>query len=134
MTAPAAAAETPAELIARLAAAGRTAQRVLAGLDSASKAGALRAAAAALRGAETAVLAANARDMTAGAAAGLSGAMLDRLKLDPRRVEAIAEALDQIAALPDPAAAQTVAARLAGARLSTRRACVTCPSSAPAFD
>ena len=102
MTAPAAAAETPAELIARLAAAGRTAQRLLAGLDSASKAAALRAAAAALRGAETAVLAANARDMTAGAAAGLSGAMLDRLKLDPRRVEAIAEALDQIAALPDP--------------------------------
>ena len=102
MTAPAAAAETPAELIARLAAAGRTAQRVLAGLDSASKAGALRAAAAALRGAETAVLAANARDMTAGAAAGLSGAMLDRLKLDPPRVEAIAKALDQIAALPDP--------------------------------
>lgn len=102
MTAPAAAAETPAELIARLAAAGRTAQRLLAGLDSARKAAALRAAAAALRGAEAAVLAANARDMTAGAAAGLSGAMLDRLKLDPRRVEAIAEALDQIAALPDP--------------------------------
>ena len=102
MTAPAAAAENPAELIARLAAAGRTAQRVLAGLDSASKAAALRAAAAALRGAETAVLAANARDMTAGAAAGLSGAMLDRLKLDPPRVEAIAKALDQIAALPDP--------------------------------
>ena len=102
MTAPAAAAETPAELIARLAAAGRTAQRLLAGLDSASKAAALRAAAAALRGAETAVLAANARDMTAGAAAGLSGAMLDRLKLDPPRVEAIAKALDQIAAWPDP--------------------------------
>ena len=102
MTAPAAAAETPAELIARLAAAGRTAQRLLAGLDSASKAAALRAAAAALRGAETAVLAANARDMTAAAAAGLSGAMLDRLKLDPPRVEAIAKALDQIAALPDP--------------------------------
>ena len=102
MTAPAAAAETPAELIARLAAAGRTAQRLLAGLDSASKAAALRAAAAALRGAEAAVLAANARDMTAAAAAGLSGAMLDRLKLDPPRVEAIAKALDQIAALPDP--------------------------------
>ena len=102
MTAPAAAAENPAELIARLAAAGRTAQRLLAGLDSARKAAALRAAAAALRGAEAAVLAANARDMTAGAAAGLSGAMLDRLKLDPPRVEAIAEALDQIAALPDP--------------------------------
>ena len=102
MTAPAAAAENPAELIARLAAAGRTAQRLLAGLDSARKAAALRAAAAALRGAEAAVLAANARDMTAGAAAGLSGAMLDRLKLDPPRVEAIAKALDQIAALPDP--------------------------------
>ena len=102
MTAPAAAAENPTELIARLAAAGRAAQRVLAGLDSQVKAAALRAAGAVLRSAKGDVLAANARDMTAGAAAGLSAAMLDRLRLDPARVEAMADALEQIAALPDP--------------------------------
>ena len=102
MTASAAAAEKPAELIARLAAAGRAAQRVLAGLDSGVKAAALRAAAAALRSAEGGVLTANVRDMAAGAAAGLSGAMLDRLRLDSVRVECIADALEQIAALPDP--------------------------------
>lgn len=102
MTATLAAAENPTELIARLAQAGRAAQRVLAGLDTATKAAALRAAAAALRGAEGDVLTANARDMAAGAAAGLSDAMLDRLRLDPARIEAIAEALEQIAALPDP--------------------------------
>ena len=102
MTVPAAAAESPVELIARLAQAGRAAQRVLALLDTAIKAAALRAAAASLRGAERDVLAANARDMMAGAAAGLSAALLDRLRLDSARVEAIAEALEQIAALPDP--------------------------------
>ena len=102
MTVPVAAAESPVELIARLAQAARAAQRVLASLDSGAKAATLRAAGAALRSAEGDVLAANARDMAAGAAAGLSGAMLDRLRLDSARVEAIADALEKIAALPDP--------------------------------
>ena len=102
MTAQAAAAESPTELIARLALAGRAAQRVLASLDSATKAAALRAAAASVRGSESAILGANSRDMAAGAAAGLSEALLDRLRLDSPRVEAIADALEQIAQLPDP--------------------------------
>ena len=102
MTAPAALTENSAELIARLAQAGRTAQRVLASLDPDVKVAALRAASAALRRAESDVLAANSRDMAAGAAAGLSAAMLDRLRLDSVRVECIADALEQIAALPDP--------------------------------
>ena len=102
MTAPAAAAENPTEMIARLAQAGRAAQRGLGALDSCVKSAALRAAAKALRAAESDVLAANARDMAAGEAAGLSAAMLDRLRLDPARIEAIAEALEQIAELPDP--------------------------------
>ena len=102
MTVSAASAENPSGLITRLAQAGRSAQRVLASLDSATKAEALRAAAASLREAETAVLAANSRDMAAGAAAGLSAALLDRLRLDSARVEAIADALEQIAQLPDP--------------------------------
>ena len=95
-------AESAADLIAKLAQAGRAAQRGLAQLDTASKAAALRAAAQALRGAESAILAANARDMTAATAAGLSEALLDRLRLDSPRLAAMAAAVDQIAALPDP--------------------------------
>ncbi len=95
-------AESAADLIAKLAQAGRAAQRGLARLDPASKAAALRAAARALRDAEPAILAANARDMVAARAGGLSDAMLDRLRLDSARVAAMAAAVDQIAALPDP--------------------------------
>ncbi|MFT4057561.1 MAG: glutamate-5-semialdehyde dehydrogenase, partial [Novosphingobium sp.] len=78
------------------------AQRVLAKLTDAEKAAALRAAATALREAEGAILEANAKDIAAGEAKGLSGAMLDRLKLDSARLAGIADAVDQVAALPDP--------------------------------
>ena len=95
-------AETPTDLIARLARAGRAAQRELARLDHAAKAAALRAAAAALRADQAAVLAANAEDMAAGAANGQTPAMLDRLRLDPARLDAIAQAVENIAVLSDP--------------------------------
>ena len=80
----------------------RAAQRVLARLDDSARAAALRAAAAALRSDEAAVLAANARDLAAGERAGLSPAMLDRLRLDPARLAGIADAVEQVAGLPDP--------------------------------
>ncbi|MCC6927118.1 glutamate-5-semialdehyde dehydrogenase [Novosphingobium sp.] len=99
MTAPA---ETAEALVARLARAGRTAQRVLARLDAPAKAAALHAAAAALRAAEPEILAANAQDMAAGEANGLTPALLDRLRLDAGRLAAIADAVDQVADLPDP--------------------------------
>jgi len=99
---PASKAESPEVLIARLAKAGRAAQRVLASLPSEQKAAALRAAAAALRAAEPDILAANAADIANGEANGLSAAMLDRLKLDPARLAGIASAVDQVADLPDP--------------------------------
>ena len=95
------AASMEAQIVA-LAQAGRAAQRVLARMDDAGKAAALRSAAAGLRAAEADILAANARDMSAGATNGLSGAMLDRLQLDPVRLEAMAAAVEQVAALPDP--------------------------------
>jgi len=95
-------AETPQLLVERLARAGRRAQRVLARLNSAEKARALHAAAASLRSAAAEVLAANARDMAAGEAAGLTPALLDRLRLDSARLGAIADAVDQVADLPDP--------------------------------
>ncbi len=95
-------AESPEALVERLARAGRAAQRQLAGLGDAQKAAALHAAAQALRDAEGEILAANARDLAAGEANGLTGAMLDRLRLDSARLAGIADAVDQVAALPDP--------------------------------
>jgi glutamate-5-semialdehyde dehydrogenase len=89
-------------LIERLARSGRAAQRVLARKSDAEKAAALRLAAQALRDAESEVLAANALDVAAGEARGLSGAMLDRLRLDPKRLEGVAQALENVAGLPDP--------------------------------
>src|ERR1700712_3116212 len=94
--------ESVEALVERLARAGRTAQRELAQLPSEAKAAALRAAAQALRDAESEILAANARDIAAGEANGLTGAMLDRLKLDPARLAGMADAVEQVAGLPDP--------------------------------
>jgi glutamate-5-semialdehyde dehydrogenase len=102
LTAPEAAVEGADSLVLRLAEAGRIAQRVLARLDAEAKVRGLKAAAAQLRLAEAEILAANARDMAAGAARGLSGAMLDRLKLDPERLAGIAAAVEAVADLPDP--------------------------------
>ena len=94
--------ESPESLVARLAHAGRAAQRVLARLSDEQKSAALVAAAAALRAAGPDILAANARDMAAGAARGLSDALLDRLRLDPARLTAMADGVAQVAVLPDP--------------------------------
>lgn len=80
----------------------RAAMTVLAGTPTAIKAKALTEAAKALRADMAQVLAANAKDMAAGAERGLSPAMLDRLKLDDKRVEGIASALESVAVLPDP--------------------------------
>lgn len=94
--------ESPEKLVRELAIAGRAAQRALAKLPGEAKAEALRAAARALREAESEILAANARDLAAGEAGGLTKAMLDRLRLDPARLSAIADAVAQIADLADP--------------------------------
>jgi len=63
---------------------------------------ALRAAAASLRARRHKIIAANDRDMREAAAKGLSPALLDRLKLDEKRVDAMARGLDDIAQLADP--------------------------------
>src|SRR5436309_16139702 len=63
---------------------------------------ALRAAAAAARARRAAILAANERDMSAARAARLSGPRLERLRLDERRIEAIAESIDAVIELRDP--------------------------------
>jgi glutamate-5-semialdehyde dehydrogenase len=93
---------SPEALVAQLARDGRAAQRVLARLTDAQKAAALHAAATALRAAKGEILAANAQDIAAGEAKGLTAALLDRLRLDEGRLAAIADAVDQVAGLPDP--------------------------------
>lgn len=80
----------------------RTAAQALATMPTATKAAALRAAAAAIREDAARILAANAQDIAAAEGNGLSGAMLDRLRLDPARVEAMAVGVDAVAGLRDP--------------------------------
>lgn len=80
----------------------RRAARQLAQLGSSAKNQALRAVAAALRANEDDILAANARDLASAAGHGISGVMLDRLRLDAARINAIAAGVEQVADLPDP--------------------------------
>jgi glutamate-5-semialdehyde dehydrogenase len=63
---------------------------------------ALRSAATALRSSEEKILEANRSDISAGRDKGLSVAMLDRLMLNPERIESMACGLESIAELPDP--------------------------------
>jgi glutamate-5-semialdehyde dehydrogenase len=90
------------ELMQQLGLAARAASPVLAAASRDQKDRALRASASALRRETSKILAANALDMRAAEERDLSAAMLDRLRLDPARIEAMARGLDDIAALPDP--------------------------------
>ncbi|MFJ5368662.1 glutamate-5-semialdehyde dehydrogenase [Bosea sp. CER48] len=63
---------------------------------------ALVAMADALRARTSRILAANAQDLADGKAAGLSGSFIDRLALDEKRLAAIADAVAEVADLPDP--------------------------------
>lgn len=80
----------------------REAARAVAALDAAGKTRLLHAMAARLRAAAGDILAANALDLAAATERGIGAALLDRLRLDAGRVEAIAAALDHVAELPDP--------------------------------
>jgi glutamate-5-semialdehyde dehydrogenase len=84
----------------RLGGAAKQAAAALALVSSEQKVAALKAMAQAIRAQSAAILAANADDMKA--ARDLTPALLDRLKLDEKRVEAMAKGLEEIAAQPDP--------------------------------
>src|SRR4051812_18912985 len=85
-----------------LAQAARSAARELARATTRKKDEALARIAARIRASEPYILAANERDLAAARHAGLSPALLDRLALDSKRVEAIAAGVDAVRALPDP--------------------------------
>jgi glutamate-5-semialdehyde dehydrogenase len=90
------------ELMEGLGKAAVRAAAVLALAGTAKKNAALVAAAAAIRARRSEILAANERDMTAARAAKLSGALLDRLRLDEKRIEAMARSVEDIVAIEDP--------------------------------
>ena len=93
---------TTAASVADVCLAARDASRVLATLDGATRNRALHAMAAALEDRAGQILEANERDMEAGRAGGLGPALLDRLKLDGGRLQAIAADVRAVASLPDP--------------------------------
>lgn len=83
-----------------LGAAAREAATLLSRAEPARKTAALKYAAEAIRDEAAAILDANRRDMAS--AKDLSPALTDRLRLDEKRVAAVAQGLDEVAALPDP--------------------------------
>lgn len=89
-------------LMAEIGRKARAAARPLAIASAERKHAALVAMADAILRGEAQILNANAIDMANGGEAGLSPAMLDRLKLDPQRIRAIADGIRTIAELPDP--------------------------------
>lgn len=96
---------TPQSVAEVMRAIGRGARAAALALSLASadqKNRGLRAAAASLRARRHKIIAANDRDMREAASKGLSPALLDRLKLDEKRVEAMARGIDDIAELADP--------------------------------
>ncbi len=90
------------EEMRQLAARAQASSRQLAKLTTRQKNDCLLAMADGLVRNAAAIKAANAQDLEAGRAAGLSSAMLDRLALDDKRIEAMARGLREVAALPDP--------------------------------
>lgn len=80
----------------------RNAAHQLCSLSSAVKNAALLEIARRIRGEQARITRENEKDLAAGREKGLSGAMLDRLELNAKRIEAMAEGLEAVAALPDP--------------------------------
>jgi glutamate-5-semialdehyde dehydrogenase len=88
--------------MAELGRRAKAASRVVARSSTAQRNAALEAAADLLVARTDEVLEANAADVVAATEAGTTSTVIDRLRLDPRRVEAMAGGLRQVAALPDP--------------------------------
>jgi glutamate-5-semialdehyde dehydrogenase len=110
MTAPLKSIEGTGDLAAMMAEIGRRARaaaRILALAPAAQKDRALAAMAAAIRAQKARILAANAEDIAEAQRNGMTGAFLDRLKLDDAKLEAIAPGIEVVRDLKDPVGAVT---------------------------
>jgi glutamate-5-semialdehyde dehydrogenase len=92
----------PAPTLVDTLTAARAASTVLATATTALKDAALRAVADALRAGTAEIVTANHADLVAGEESGLSSGLLDRLRLDVDRVDALADAVEQVVGLTDP--------------------------------
>ncbi len=90
--------DTPQDRLSR----AKDASREIARLTSGSKADALEAIAAAIEDNAARIIAANDADIERGRRDGIGDALIDRLRLDEKRVAALASAVRDVAALPDP--------------------------------
>ncbi len=81
---------------------GRAAARILRAADTATRDAALTAIARHLEADAAAILSANAQDVAAAVAEGIAASLVDRLTLDPQRLDALAAAVRAVAALDDP--------------------------------
>src|SRR5690625_4060750 len=88
--------------VAKICRDSRSAARLLATATRATKDAALQAMADELEHAAAEIVTANAEDLRRGEENGLTVGLLDRLRLDEERISAIADALRELAALPDP--------------------------------
>lgn len=105
MAAPLKSIETSGDIAAamgEIARGARSAARVLALAPAEQKNRALALMAAAVRAQAAAIMDANAEDVAEARSSGVTGAFLDRLSLDPARVEAMATGIDAVRALSDP--------------------------------
>ena len=93
---------TIAEQVATIAHNARQASLELARLSTSVKNEMLLQMADALETSTEGLIVENAKDLAAGKAKGLSDALLDRLMLDTKRIKGMADALREVAALPDP--------------------------------
>jgi len=91
-----------AAIVRAVGARARLAARELAQAPSSHKEAALRAMAAAIRSGKARILQANARDLDEAGSADRTPAFVDRLRLDPARVEGMSAGLEAVAILPDP--------------------------------
>ena len=105
MSAPLKSIEGSSDIAAAMGEIGRSARaaaRALALAPADQKNRALGAMAAAVRAQSSLILAANAEDLAEARSAGVTGAFLDRLALDPARIDAIADGIDAVGGLKDP--------------------------------
>jgi glutamate-5-semialdehyde dehydrogenase len=97
--------ERVGETMQAIGVAARAAARILASASTEARNAALRAAAEAMRADTAAVLEANRSDLAAAREEQRPASFIDRLALDPKRIEGMARGLEEIAALPDPVGA-----------------------------
>jgi glutamate-5-semialdehyde dehydrogenase len=90
------------EVVERIGQRAVSASRILAQATTAQKNEALLAIARQIEQRSPKILTANAADLQAGAESGLSSAMLDRARLDPKRIQAIANSVREVVDLTDP--------------------------------